>query len=156
MPREAPLAADTAMLTDDGRRTFDEVFPATAESLADIRRLLRIILTAQPPDRRLMTDIELAVTEACANVVVHAYPEGGGALEVSATLDEMGAITVVVRDRGRGPGPWTSDGLGLGVPLITALSDSCRLRNRHPGTEVTMAFSWNGARHSAPDEPPGR
>ncbi len=50
-------------------------------------------------DAQTLSDIRLAVTEACTNVVVHAYPDGGeGPMEVFATLlgDEL---TVVVQRR---------------------------------------------------------
>ena len=64
------------------------------------------------PDHAL-ADVKLAVTEACTNVVVHAYPDGDGPMSVSAGLSR-GALTVVVSDEGRGilPRP-DSPGLGL-------------------------------------------
>ena len=51
------------------------------------------------PDHAL-ADVKLAVTEACTNVVVHAYPDGDGPMSVTAGLTD-GALTVVVSDEGR-------------------------------------------------------
>ena len=68
-------------------------------------------------------DIQLAVTEACANVVRHAYPGGHGDVlcECEATDDE---IVIRVSDWGMGSDqPSAQQGLGLGIPLIERLSD---------------------------------
>src|SRR5690242_7245929 len=68
-------------------------------------------------------DMQLAVTEACGNVVRHAYPGGHGDLlcECEATDDE---ITIRVSDWGIGTDhPSAQPGLGLGIPLIEQLSD---------------------------------
>ena len=92
------------------------------------------------PDQAL-ADIKLAVTEACTNVVVHAYPDGDGPLGVSAWMaDER--LTVVVHDEGRGmlPRP-DSPGLGLGLPLIATLAESLELgTGSDERTEVRMTF----------------
>jgi anti-sigma regulatory factor (Ser/Thr protein kinase) len=92
------------------------------------------------PDHAL-ADVKLAVTEACTNVVVHAYPDGEGTMAVSAGL-AGDALTVVVADEGRGilPRP-DSPGLGLGLPLIATLASSLELgTNDRDETEVRMTF----------------
>ena len=70
-----------------------------------------------------LADVKLAVTEACTNCVVHAYPNGSGenaVFEVEADPGED-ELLVIVRDYGRGISPNTeSPGLGLGLPLIAA------------------------------------
>jgi anti-sigma regulatory factor (Ser/Thr protein kinase) len=82
------------------------------------------------------------VTEACTNVVVHAYPgRVDGPLGVRATVDEA-TLTVVVSDQGRGilPRP-DSPGLGLGLPLIATLAESLELgTGPDHETEVRMTF----------------
>lgn len=97
------------------------------------------------PDHAL-ADVKLAVTEACTNVVVHAYPDGPGPMSVSADL-QAGALTVVVSDEGRGilPRP-DSPGLGLGLPLIATLASSLELgTDDESRTEVRMTFDVDAA-----------
>jgi anti-sigma regulatory factor (Ser/Thr protein kinase) len=88
-----------------------------------------------------LSDIKLAVTEACTNVVIHAYPEGEGPMEVRAMLGDDG-LSVVVRDQGRGVVPRAdSPGLGLGLPLIATLTESLELgTGPDDATEVRMTF----------------
>jgi anti-sigma regulatory factor (Ser/Thr protein kinase) len=90
--------------------------------------------------------MKMAVTEACTNVVVHAYDEDAGMLEVEMLADETG-LTIVVRDHGAGiqPRPARAEppALGLGLPLIAALSDAFELKgSAGQGTEVRMTFSY--------------
>ena len=79
-------------------------------------------------DEQTLADIKLAITEACTNVVIHAYDDGEvGLLEVDASIEDN-LLTVVIRDRGRGivPRP-DSPGLGLGLPLIATLAETLEL-----------------------------
>lgn len=115
---------------------------ARAENIAVVRYALGSLGEAFAVPEPKLSDIRLAVTEACANVVVHAYPDGHhGPMEVIASKDEE-ALTVLVRDWGRGIGPRPdSPGLGLGLPLIAALADSVQLaRDDVDHTEVRMTF----------------
>jgi anti-sigma regulatory factor (Ser/Thr protein kinase) len=132
--------------------------PARAENIALIRHAFGALGEALAVDEELLSDVRLAVTEACSNVVVHAYAdEAPGPLEVLATVDD-GAITVIVRDRGPGIAPHPdSPGLGLGLPLIASLAESVQLgRDEQERTEVCMTFSLShnhadGAPASATD-----
>ncbi len=117
--------------------------PARAENIAIVRHAFGALGEAYALDTQTLSDIRLAVTEACTNVVVHAYPNGQeGPMEVLATLlgDEL---TVVVRDEGEGIGPRPdSPGLGLGLPLIASLAENVQLgRDEDERTEVRMTFA---------------
>jgi len=92
------------------------------------------------PDQTL-ADVKLAVTEACTNVVVHAYPNGEGPMGLRASVDD-GVLRVVVVDEGRGILPRAdSPGLGLGLPLIATLAESLELGSGlNEETEVRMTF----------------
>jgi anti-sigma regulatory factor (Ser/Thr protein kinase) len=120
---------------------FELTLPARAENVAVIRHAFGGLGDALDVPDHALADVKLAVTEACTNVVVHAYPEGDGPMSVRAQLAD-GALTVVVSDEGRGilPRP-DSPGLGLGLPLIATLASSLELgTSDREETEVRMVF----------------
>jgi serine/threonine-protein kinase RsbW len=123
--------------------------PARAENIAIVRHAFGALEDAYALDPQTLSDIRLAVTEACTNVVVHAYPDGSdGPMEVLASL--LGEeLTVIVRDEGAGIGPRPdSPGLGLGLPLIASLAESVQLgRDDQERTQVSMTFSLADANH---------
>src|SRR5918912_2743331 len=91
--------------------------PARPENVAVARQALAGLCEALPTSAKVLADVKLAVTEACTNCVVHAYPNGLGAdavieVEADPSRDEL---LVIVRDYGRGISPNTqTPGLGLG------------------------------------------
>jgi serine/threonine-protein kinase RsbW len=116
--------------------------PARASNIAIIRHAFGALGEALAVDEEILSNIRLAVTEACTNVVVHAYPDGhDGPLEITAILRED-KLEVVIRDEGPGIGPRPdSPGLGLGLPLIVSLTESVQLgRDENERTEVRMTF----------------
>jgi serine/threonine-protein kinase RsbW len=120
---------------------FELTLPARAENVAVVRHAFGGLGDALDVPDHALADVKLAVTEACTNVVVHAYPDGDGPMAVTAGLRD-GAITVTVSDEGRGilPRP-DSPGLGLGLPLIATLASSLELgTNDRQETEVRMTF----------------
>jgi serine/threonine-protein kinase RsbW len=120
--------------------------PARAENVAVVRHAIAGLAEQIGMDEAATADLKTVVTEACMNVVVHAYPEGEvGLLEVEAVPDE-GGLTVAVRDFGRGisPRPSATGGverpsLRIGLALIAALSSSFEIRGGvERGTEIRM------------------
>lgn len=93
---------------------------------------------------RLLSDVKLATSEACTNAIVHAYEDGerGAGTLVVLAAKASDALVVTVTDGGRGIAPRIdSTGLGLGLPLIAALSRSLVIREGPGGgTEVEMTF----------------
>jgi anti-sigma regulatory factor (Ser/Thr protein kinase) len=121
--------------------------PARPENVAVVRHALGGFGDALDVPDQALADIKLAVTEACTNVVVHAYGERDGMLEVEMLADDE-AVTVVVRDQGSGIKPRATrheaTALGLGLPLIAALSDAFEVRGSPGmGTEVRMTFHYD-------------
>jgi len=115
--------------------------PARAENVAVVRHALGGLGEALALHPQTLSDVKLAVTEACTNVVVHAYGDGEGPMEIAASVDGD-ALRVTVRDEGMGivPRP-DSPGLGLGLPLIATLTESLELgKTPDDRTEVTMVF----------------
>jgi len=118
--------------------------PARPEGVAVVRQALAGLADALAFDANVVADMKMAVSEACTNVVVHAYEGEEGTLEVEMLADEA-TLTIVVRDWGTGiqPRPHRREApaLGLGLPLIAALSDSFELRgSTNSGAEVRMTF----------------
>lgn len=87
-------------------------------------------------------DVELAVSEAVTNSVVHAYPDGReGTITLQAERED-GGLVLTVRDDGTGlrPDP-DSKGIGLGLPLIARLSKDYRIEEAPGGgTAISMRF----------------
>jgi anti-sigma regulatory factor (Ser/Thr protein kinase) len=130
--------------------------PARAEGVGVVRQALAGVADALDFDAPVLADMKMAVTEACTNVVVHAYEEEG-TLEVEMLAAEDG-LTIVVRDHGAGiqprPARAGAPALGLGLPLIAALSDAFELRgSAGSGTEVRMTFSYSRERDPAEANP---
>lgn len=122
---------------------IDLALPARAENIAIVRHAFGALGEVCDVSEQRLSDIRLAVTEACTNVVVHAYPDrDDGSLEVRAELSGQD-LTIVVRDHGKGIAPRPdSPGLGLGLPLIASLADTVKLGHDEAGhTEVQMGFS---------------
>lgn len=94
-------------------------------------------------------DLKTIVTEACANVVRHAYPEDATErpMEVELERDE-GDLKVVVRDSGTGIRPPTGrrpNSLRLGFVLIGSLVDCLQFRTeRGCGTELVLRVPLGG------------
>jgi serine/threonine-protein kinase RsbW len=129
--------------------------PARAEGVAVVRQALAGMADALAFDQAVLADMKMAVSEACTNVVVHAYEDDDGMLEVDMMADEVG-LTIRVRDHGAGIRPQAGrshegPALGLGLPLIAALTDAFELRGgTGQGTEVRMTFHY--AREGDPAE----
>ena len=128
-----------------GQASVELVLPARPESLTIVRQVLSGLAEAGGWNATFLTDAKIALSEACSNVVVHAYPDGtDGTLTVVLTL-QGNDLVVLVRDHGVGIVPRINDrgaGLGLGLPLIAALTNEVRVRSADDGhTEVTMVFT---------------
>ncbi len=127
-----------------------------AENVLLVRQALSGLAETVGLDAIAHNDVSTAVTEACNNVILHAYEGGEGPLDVELTSTPEG-IDVVVRDRGIGirPGIKAQDEVsdGIGLPVIQALSDSVEFRDLPgSGTEVVMHFE---AAQEHPLEPDG-
>jgi serine/threonine-protein kinase RsbW len=116
--------------------------PARAENVAVVRHAIGGLGEALGLDEQMLSDLKLALTEACTNSVVHAYADRDGPLEIEAYVHDH-HLVLVVRDEGHGIAPRTdSPGLGLGLPLIATLTESLELgKNGDDHTEVRMTFA---------------
>jgi serine phosphatase RsbU (regulator of sigma subunit)/anti-sigma regulatory factor (Ser/Thr protein kinase)/chorismate mutase len=128
----ALLAARVAPL---GERLVTR-WPARAETLANVRHLLRRWLRHQGATDDEIYDITVACQEACANAVEHAYAPGEEAFEVEAVRNGP-VVEVSVHDRGQ----WRrarGTHRGRGMPMMEALMDSVHVQHTADGTVVVL------------------
>lgn len=116
--------------------------PSTPECGTLVRALLTGLGAALAWDDELVDDLKMAATEACNNVVLHAYGSEVGKLVLR--LDALAEwLEIVVCDEGEGlhgvaPG---DDQLHVGLPVISSLAERAEfLSPSAGGTEVRMFF----------------
>ncbi len=127
-----PAVERTVRLAIPARPEFVCVARHTLEGLARLRGL--------PPET--LADLKLAVTEACANAVNHAY---GGAAGTIAVVFELSAdrIAFEVADTGMGFAPKAGAAgetgeSGLGLTIMRALADELEIGSHdgHGGSRL--------------------
>ena len=109
---------------------------AYPKTLARVRQALRRWLNAQAVDREVEKEITIAVSEACANTIEHAYGPGRGSFHVRAERRD-GYVEVTVRDQGRWQPP-RSEHRGRGLKIIEAAMDEVDIHAGNAGTAVSM------------------
>lgn len=123
---------------------FAETYPARLESVASVRAALVDFARRNGASQAAVEAVELAVSEAATNVVVHAYDDAAeaGVIEVAAAF-AAGELWVLVADGGAGLRPRRDGpGLGLGLGLIAQVSDGVDIVNRAGGgLELRMRFA---------------
>lgn len=117
---------------------------AVPEQVASLRAAVAAFASGAGAPAALIDDVRLAVSEALNNTVVHAYRNAGGRVEVRASVDAAaGVIAIGVRDYGIGCNPRTdSPGIGMGLPLMTALARTISVAApTDGGTDVCLTFA---------------
>lgn len=113
----------------DSRKLAKDVVRFLAESLEDADTL---------------NDLDIILTEACANVCRHAYDGEPGALEVRLTVDFGQWVELEIVDWGKGfasevrfenPSPESENGRGLYIMCM--LANTCRV-TQHNGENVVF------------------
>lgn len=123
---------------------FQLVLVAEPAALSVIRdRLRQWLRTHRWPDNEL-DDLVLAVSEAAANAVEHAYPPGAaGNIEidgcVSCLSGDAREVEFTVRDRGRWRSiPKEPENRRRGIPLMRAVVAELVIHGTDQGTQVIM------------------
>jgi serine/threonine-protein kinase RsbW len=114
------------------------IFPARYKNLDDMRQFAAQAAKDAGMDNTEVCAVELAVDEACTNIIEHAYGlDKGGEIECTCTTAND-CLTVILRDHGKPfnlssvTEPDLSSGLekrplgGLGVYLMRQLMDEVR------------------------------
>jgi serine/threonine-protein kinase RsbW len=115
-------------------------------SRPEAARLVRSMSTAAGEtlgfDPELLSDVNTAVTEACNNVILHAYGDRPGPMSVELR-SHPDAVVVRVCDQGQGIRQTMPDrdGLKVGLALMGAVADRAEFINiPDGGTEVRLSF----------------
>lgn len=117
--------------------------PADPSHARSIRCGLAQWLTATVFDDHARRDITLAVYEALANAVEHAYvghPDTGTMTARATYSPTRGVLQVSVTDRGRWRPSTPTPMRGNGIPLMNALSEDTSIDHTEEGTTVVMSF----------------
>ena len=123
---------------------FEATIPGTPFNVRALRREIAGIAAACGMDARGVADVQLAVTEAATNAVMHAYATMSGDLTVTADVHE-GELAIVIADTGSGlvERP-DSPGLGAGLSIIATVTHQLRIVSDTRGTEIHMTFRCSG------------
>jgi serine/threonine-protein kinase RsbW len=119
--------------------------PAKAEYLVFCRLAVAGLARAARIDPETVSDLKLAVTEACSNAIRHAYAEeGGGHVFVRFELADE-SVVVQVADDGHGFQISPIDFLeprevGMGLAIIQALTDELDISVGNGGHGTLVRF----------------
>ena len=115
-------------------------YPARADQLEAIRSDLRSWLRDQLVTQEDETALTLAVSEAAANSIEHAYrTKDGGTVRVQVNLTTNGDILLVVADDGRWRPPAAKPGTrGRGLAMVAEAVDDFSIDTESGGTVVRM------------------
>jgi serine/threonine-protein kinase RsbW/stage II sporulation protein AB (anti-sigma F factor) len=129
-------------------KTLSMTCRAEPEAVPRLRRALSDFAAEAGAAPDQVDAVRLASSEALTNAVLHAYRGRPGNVYVSAALVSR-QLLLLVADDGRGLEPRTDrPGLGLGLGLISQVSDDLSIVPRGGGgTEVRMRFDLNDSTH---------
>ena len=119
---------------------FEARLPGTPLGVRRLRREMSEVAADCGMSADAIADVQLAVTEAATNAVMHAYAETAGELAVSATTQD-GELAIVIGDTG--PGLVERDdspGLGVGLSIMATVARHLRIVSASGGTEIHMTF----------------
>jgi serine/threonine-protein kinase RsbW len=141
--RDATRTTRSKAIGTAGKLSID--VPARPENVAAVRREVTAYAEKLGLAGSVVADLKTVVSEACANLVLHAYgAREPGPLRVELAPDGS-ALRLVVRNEGRGihraPPGEKPDSMRLGLQLIAGLSCGFRLsssRRRGTRLEVTL------------------
>jgi PAS domain S-box-containing protein len=125
---------------------FSMALGANPRELATLRRAIADWAMRAGASAETCEDLVLAVNEAVANAMEHAYGPGDARVEVAARRSGLGALAVQVRDFGHWRAGRPNDGGGRGLTLIRNLMDDVTVDTTPDGTIVHMTRVLDGMR----------
>ncbi len=130
---------DVAMLVVEAvplEETLELEVAAEAEELATVRHLVRRWVAVNEGSDDDCAAFAIAVSEACANAVEHAYGPGDATISVRAQLRD-GLAAISVRDRGTWREP-RGGNRGRGIPVMREFMDDVSIETGAEGTTVVL------------------
>src|ERR1700749_2875993 len=123
-------------------RNLNETYEASPRSVAEGRSRLADFAAEGAATPSQIDAVRLAASEAMTNAVLHAYRGGPGLIYVNAAV-ASGELWILISDDGCGLKPQADrPGLGLGLGLISKVSDDFAIVSRATGgTEVRIRFN---------------
>jgi anti-sigma regulatory factor (Ser/Thr protein kinase) len=98
-------------------RQADCTIPADLANLGTIAEFIARTLRECDIDEEVLFAVQLAVDEACSNIILYGYPEGeAGTITITCTVDEE-SVRVMIADDGRPFDPLTVHPPRLDVSL---------------------------------------
>jgi serine/threonine-protein kinase RsbW len=140
----------TAM-NDAGPSRISLTIPAKPDYLIVCRLALNGLADVASIGDEALSDLKLAVTEACANSVSHAYANGDGTITLQIDVlhdrvrievaDEGAGIGAEERAAAETAGPEALEGGGMGIALIRALVDELDIVPGEGGRGTRVVFA---------------
>lgn len=132
-------SADLSGLTPSYVR---EAYLAVPESVPEARRAISEFAAAAGASDEQLDAIRLSVSEALTNIVKHAYPSRTGHMHLTVRV-AGGELWILIADNGCGMHAGRdSDGLGLGLALISQMTDGFSVVERScGGTELRLRYA---------------
>ena len=148
--RNDDIAVLAIRLDPDDATAFRRVFDARAEELRELRVAMRAWLNEREIPIATQNALLLAVGEACANAIEHAYVEGEpGEVAVEIAQGAGRSLEVVVRDSGRFRPPSEVENRGRGTTIIRELTSEFSRNPGTAGTTVRFRLPLDDAANSA-------
>jgi anti-sigma regulatory factor (Ser/Thr protein kinase) len=117
------------------------------ECVTLVRSVLAALGESLALEHELLDDLKTAISEACNNVVVHAYGGERGPMLVELAIGHD-RVEALVRDHGGGiqRASHTDDRMGVGLAVISALATRAEFVSEPDGgTTVRMSFTGGSA-----------
>ncbi len=124
--------------------------PASSINESFARVFAAAYATRLDPTLEELADIKTVISEAVTNAIVHAYPQGGGMVYITARVVNGDTLEYVIRDKGRGipdirqalEPMFTTGGeerSGMGFTIMQSFTDRMTVTSKEGrGTKVTL------------------